>query len=59
VWSHGGRFSLERISAEQLDDATAAAKAAFEPARTPTGDYLINTEIRFTLAARIGSSHGG
>lgn len=52
VWSHGGRFTLERIPAEKLDEASQAAKAAFEPARTPTGDYLINTEIRFTVARR-------
>ena len=50
VWSHGGRFTLERIPAERLDDATNAAKATFEPARTPAGDYLIRTEIRFTVA---------
>ena len=52
VWSHGGRYTVERVPADQLDEATAAAKAAFEPARTPTGDYLINTEIRLTLAHR-------
>jgi SAM-dependent methyltransferase len=52
VWSHGGRYTVERIPAEQLDEATAAAKEAFEPARTPTGDYLITTEIRFTVAHR-------
>lgn len=52
VWSHGGRFTLERIPEEKLDEATEAAKAAFEPARTPTGDYVINTEIRYTVAHR-------
>jgi len=52
VWSHGGRFTLERIPVEKLDEATEAAKAAFEPARTPTGDYLIDTEIRFTATHR-------
>jgi ubiquinone/menaquinone biosynthesis C-methylase UbiE len=50
VWSHGGRFTLERIPEDIMDEASAAAKARFEPARTPTGDYLINTEIRFTVA---------
>ena len=50
VWSHGGRLVLERIPGESLDEATEAAKAAFEPARTPSGDYLITTEIRFTVA---------
>lgn len=52
VWSHGGRFTLERIPAETLDEATAAAKAAFEAARSPVGDYVIRTEIRFTVARR-------
>jgi hypothetical protein len=52
VWSHGGRFTLERIPKEKLDEATAAAMAAFEPARTPNGGYLINTEIRYTVANR-------
>jgi ubiquinone/menaquinone biosynthesis C-methylase UbiE len=50
IWSHGGRFTLERVPAEQLDEATTAAKAAFAPARTPAGDYVITTEIRFAVA---------
>jgi SAM-dependent methyltransferase len=50
VWSHGGRFTVERIPEDKLDEATAAAKAAFEPARTPAGDYVIRTEVRFTTA---------
>lgn len=49
LWSHGSRLLLERIPDETLEEATAAGKAAFEPARTPAGDYLINTEIRFTV----------
>jgi SAM-dependent methyltransferase len=52
IWSHGGRFTVERIPQDRLAEATAAAKAAFEPARTPAGDYLIRTEIRFTVARR-------
>jgi ubiquinone/menaquinone biosynthesis C-methylase UbiE len=52
VWSHGGRFTVERIPEDVLDEATAAAKAAFEPARSPSGDYVINTEIRFTVGRR-------
>lgn len=50
VWSHGGRAVLERVPADRLDDACAAAKAAFEAARTPAGDYAIRTSIRFTVA---------
>lgn len=50
LWSHGGRYTLERVPADRLDEATAAAKAAFEPARTPSGDYAIQTGIRFTIA---------
>jgi ubiquinone/menaquinone biosynthesis C-methylase UbiE len=50
VWSHGGRHTLERVPADRLDEATDAAKATFEGARTPAGDYLIRTEIRFTIA---------
>ena len=50
VWSHGGRFTLERIPADSMDAATAAARAAFEPARSPAGDFVIRTEIRFTVA---------
>lgn len=52
VWSHGGRFTVERIAEDDLAAATAAAKAAFEPARAPSGDYVISTEIRFTVARR-------
>jgi ubiquinone/menaquinone biosynthesis C-methylase UbiE len=50
VWSHGGRHALEAVPADRLDDATAAARAAIEAARTPAGDYVIRTEIRFTTA---------
>jgi SAM-dependent methyltransferase len=50
VWSHGGRHTLERVPSDRLDEATDAAKAAFEAARTPTGDYVIHTRIRFTIA---------
>jgi ubiquinone/menaquinone biosynthesis C-methylase UbiE len=50
IWSHGGRYTLERVPAERLDEATTAAKAAFESARTPAGDYAIYTQIRFTIA---------
>ena len=46
------RDAVERIPEDKLADATAAAKAAFEPARTPSGDYLIRTQFRFTVAHR-------
>jgi hypothetical protein len=50
VWSHGGRYALERVPAHRLDEAIAAAKMAFEAARTSAGDYAIQTQIRFTIA---------
>jgi SAM-dependent methyltransferase len=50
MWSHGGRHILEQVPADRLDEASEAAKAAFEPARTPSGDYAIRTQIRFTVA---------
>lgn len=48
VWSHGGRATLERVPAEKLADAVAAAKAEFAAARTPRGDFALRTTIRFT-----------
>ena len=54
VWSHGGRHTLEQVPADRLDEAIAAAKLAFEPARTSVGDYAIRTEIRFTIARPLG-----
>jgi ubiquinone/menaquinone biosynthesis C-methylase UbiE len=50
LWSHGGRGTLERVPAERRDEAVEAGKAAFEAARTPEGDYVIRTGIRFTVA---------
>jgi SAM-dependent methyltransferase len=50
VWSHGGRATLERVPGTRMDEAEAAARAAFEPARTEAGDYAIRTTIRFTVA---------
>jgi SAM-dependent methyltransferase len=49
-WSHGGRATLERVPAEVLPAATAAAKKRFAGARTDRGDYAITTTIRMTLA---------
>jgi SAM-dependent methyltransferase len=50
TWSHGGRATLERVPADRLDDATAAATEAFQDARTAAGDYAIHTTIRITVA---------
>jgi SAM-dependent methyltransferase len=50
LWSHGGRWTLERVPEDRRDEAVDAGKAAFEGARTPQGDYAIRTEIRFTTA---------
>jgi ubiquinone/menaquinone biosynthesis C-methylase UbiE len=50
LWSHGGRHILEQVPADRLEEAVDAAKAVFESARTPAGDYAIRTEIRFTIA---------
>ena len=54
AWSHGGRVTLERVPTDRLDEATAAAKEAFEGARTSAGDYAIRTSIRFTVASPAG-----
>lgn len=50
VWSHGTRHTLEQVPADRLDEATDAAKQRFAQARTPAGDYVIRTEVRFTTA---------
>lgn len=50
LWSHGSRYALEKVPADRLDEAVAAAKETFAQARTPAGDYAIRTEIRFTIA---------
>jgi hypothetical protein len=52
VWSHGGRYTLESVPEERRAAALDAGKQRFAAARTPAGDYLINTEIRFTIARR-------
>lgn len=52
VWSHGGRSTLERVPPDRLEEATEAATAVFEAARTPEGSYAIETRIRFTVAQR-------
>jgi SAM-dependent methyltransferase len=50
AWSHGGRVTLERVPDADLLAASEAAKAAFQAARTPHGDYAIRTLVRFTVA---------
>lgn len=50
AWSHGGRATLERVPADSMAEATEAAFAAFEPARTERGDYAIDTAVRITVA---------
>jgi hypothetical protein len=37
---------------ESIDEATEAGRAAFSAARTPQGDYVMHTEMRFTIARR-------
>jgi ubiquinone/menaquinone biosynthesis C-methylase UbiE len=54
AWSHGGRATLERVRAADLDAATDAAKARFEAARTPGGNYVVRTQVRFTVARPAG-----
>ena len=50
AWSHGQRVTLERVPDADLLAASEAAKAAFQAARTPKGDYAIRTTVRFTIA---------
>jgi hypothetical protein len=37
---------------QSIDEATEAGRAAFSRARTPQDDYLMRTEMRFTIARR-------
>lgn len=50
AWSHGGRALLERVPAAALAEATRAAFAALDPARSPDGGYTLRTTVRFTVA---------
>lgn len=51
VWSHGGRHTLERVPPGRRDEAAAAGKTEFARSRTAAGDYVIRTQVRFTIAA--------
>jgi ubiquinone/menaquinone biosynthesis C-methylase UbiE len=50
TWSHGGRGLLERVPADRLADATAAAFEVMEQARVPSGGLVLTTGVRFTVA---------
>jgi SAM-dependent methyltransferase len=50
LWSHGARHALESVPEERRAEAISAGKERFEAARTPAGDYVIRTEIRFIIA---------
>ena len=50
LWSHGARYTLESVPEERRAEAISAGKDRFAAARTPSGDYVIRTEIRFTIA---------
>ena len=51
VWANGGRELLDRVPAEALPLARAAAFDEIEAARSPEGDLVLTTAIRFTVAA--------
>jgi hypothetical protein len=50
VASHAGRQLVDRIPAESLAEATAAAGAELEAARADTGGLHLTTTIRITVA---------
>lgn len=50
AWSHGGRSLLERVPADRLAEARAAAFEVIEQARDETGDLVLTTKMRFTVA---------
>lgn len=51
VWANGGRELLDRVPAEALPHARAAAFEEIEAARSPEGDLVLATAVRFTVAA--------
>jgi ubiquinone/menaquinone biosynthesis C-methylase UbiE len=51
VWANGGRELLDRVPAESLAHARAAAFDEIESARSPEGELVLSTAIRFTVAA--------
>lgn len=50
AWSHGGRSLLERVPADRLAQARAAAFEVIEQSRDETGDLVLTTKMRFTVA---------
>jgi ubiquinone/menaquinone biosynthesis C-methylase UbiE len=50
AWSHGGRALLERVSADDFPQARAAAFEQIEAARSASGDLVLTTGVRFTVA---------
>ncbi len=57
VWANGGRELLDRVPAESLPHARAAAFEEIEAARSPEGDLVLGTAIRFTVAAPRTPAH--
>jgi SAM-dependent methyltransferase len=51
LWANGGRELLDRVPAKSLPQARAAAITEIEAARSPEGDLVLSTEVRFTVAA--------
>ena len=51
LWANGGRELLDRVPTESLPHARAAALEEIESARSPEGDLVLSTAIRFTVAA--------
>jgi hypothetical protein len=51
LWANGGRELLDRLPAESLPHARAAAFEEIESARSPEGDLVLSTAVRFTVAA--------
>lgn len=52
VWSHGGRGVVERLPADRVDAARAAAYAVIERCRTTDGELVLDTTVRYTTARR-------
>jgi ubiquinone/menaquinone biosynthesis C-methylase UbiE len=51
LWANGGRELVDRVPAESLPHARAAAFEEIEAARSPEGDLVLTTAVRFTVAA--------
>ena len=52
MWSIGVRGVLEQVPVDRLPDAQAAVRDVLGAARTPAGDHLMTTNVRFTVARR-------